>query len=166
MMKLLRRKWFIPLIMFICITVILSIGGASFAKYYNEKSNQQTSGVAKFVIDDKIYNSVNNQYEKEAEFMTTENLKPGDVLKYRLEVENKSEVKISYIIDITSTSNLPLYVNDEKLTSVAITISEEINAGESGEIIIEIVWPEEFSSTSYCGKIDIIYFTFIAEQKL
>lgn len=166
MVKIFRKKWFMPLIMIISITIILSIGGISFAKYYHEKSNQENAGVAKFIIGETIYSSINNQYESEAEFSTTQNLQPGDILKYRLEIDNQSETKVSYIIEIVSTGNLPLTINGVLLSSQKITISKEINASTQSEIIVEIVWLEQYSSIDFCGKIDIINFTFIAEQKL
>ena len=166
MINLLKKRWFIPLIMIISIAIILFIGGSSFAKYYHEKTNAESSGVAKFVINDKFFNSVNNGSESEVEFSTAQDLKPGDTLKYRIEVDNNSEVKVSYKIEITSTGNLPLYINNTKLSDEAILITKDIEPSSSSEIVIEIVWLNEYSSINDCGKIDVISFTFIAEQKL
>ena len=171
------------------LVILLSMVLASFwlicnmyARYSTQTSGSDSARVARFDVTEVGKNGADLTSQINVEVY------PGFTGTYSVDVTNKSEVAIEYVLNVKNKyNNLPLQFkmldgSGKEITTDSSEISEDytlskradISAGDHATHMyqLEISWPTEITSEDenlqspdYAGKVDIIEITLKAVQK-
>ena len=139
-----------------------------YARYTAQGSGGDSARVAKFEITEK--GTVTQDFNL--------TIAPGETQDYQVTVTNKSEVAVTYMMDIKNKyENLPLKVKmlDENGTEIE-NKSKDISANDTTTYTykLQISWPKttedtndttDYQNADYAGKTDLLEITLRAVQK-
>lgn len=142
----------------LCLTLLSAWAtGKMYARYSTGVTYQDGARVAKFNIAESGTLTQNIEIT---------GMKPGDTQEYTVTVTSVSEVAVYYTIAVENVyKSLPLkfdieYGNAGEIDKATIAPNET----DEKTYTLRVTWPENESSPSYAGKVDVLAITLKAVQ--
>ena len=138
----------------------LHLLGGVYARYTVTASGSDSARVAKYSFDADL---------SPQSLILPITLSPGDSLIDTIQIENKGEASLNYVITITKlTDNLPILrpegEYDKNAPITEVIKSDVIAPGKSASVSFSIEWDKNDNSTEYMGKMDAVKITVSVEQ--
>lgn len=143
----------------LCLTLFsFHLSGGLYARYTTKASASDDARVASF--------DVSENGSSFSENMMIDAI-PGSVVENTINVINKSEVAVEYVVTITNTTeNIPLKftVNDSEPTEGTCTVTVIMKPNSTHEVKLAAVWDAD-NAIKYMGMVDLVEITINAQQQ-
>ena len=136
----------VVLLVLVCLSTAMVTG--RYARYFSSVTVNESARVAKFEV------TVQDQETQYASIP----IQPGETAHKYFSVENKSEVAVALVFNVTSKyENLPLRFEYP-------IRSGTVAPGETKNVSLEITWPAERNDVIYAGRVELIEISVRVEQ--
>ena len=147
----------------VLLTLVListAIVSGRFARYTTTASGEDSARVARFLIRNRDLN------DPMFENFSTDGMSPGDSRKIAVLVDVKSEIAFRYTLTVNRPyADLPLVVSlNPDGSDPATVFTDIVPAGKDAQFSVYVVWPQNFDSKKYIGRVDNIEFVLRIEQ--
>lgn len=149
---IIKFKWVIIPVLFLCALVIFSLSGISYAKYYDEFKDDNSANVAVMANDVVIDYTLSEL-----------NLFPGAEISLPVNITNVkngniAEVNQQYTLTVETTNNIPLTCVFLNSNNQEVTPTGQFNAGieQIHKYTIKILWDSSYNDYNYSNEIEVV----------